>query len=638
MKDTEKLKPLWGGILATLYCFDILYWGKTIDFLEGHFMVEFLNKFASLKVISYLPALKAAELASMVVLSATNKTKKNDDLTLGKSFLFVFSGLLLVVLDVYIRNYQTLYILILLLSTIVFSKGILNLFNHLNVNLRDDIYNEINEEFEQTNELMENDISVNIPLKYTYKKIERNGWVNIIAPNRATMILGKPGSGKSYAWVEEFIKQHMMKGFAIINYDFKFPTLSKVAYNYFIKFGYIYQEKYGLDLKDIFKIWNPDDPRYSHRCNLLHPDTLKTEADARDAVYTIFYNIDKKSAQKEDFFQMSAGAIVSAALWFLKIYENGKYCSLPHLIEFIQRSDEKILKILGSYSELKYFTSAFIDALEKGAFEQLSGQTASARIPLGKLATKEMFYVCTDPNNTGIRLNINDPKNVTILMVANNPKTQKTNGPALGLLMSQTAKLINQQGKVPTGYLIDELPTVYVNGLDNLIATGRSNNICVTLSFQDLTQLIRDYGKETAEAIFTTVGNVIAGNVVGETAKKISEIIGKVVQLKKSISVNQDSTSVSYNQQLEYLVPQSKISNLTQGKFVGIVSDTIKQQIKVKAFHGFVSPDKSDLGDIDIPMINPGITDEILKQNQEMISNQIDELIELELKRIINEN
>ena len=262
-------------------------------------------------------------------------------------------------------------------------------------------------------------------------------------------------------------------------------------------------EKYPNKVQ--FAVINLDQPQYSNRCNPIHPDLLKKDSDIIDAVYTIFYNIDKSSVTKEDFFKMSAAAITSASLLFLKIFQNGKYCSLPHLIEFINQPYQDVLKILGSYKELRYFTGSFSDALENEAYEQLSGQVASAKIPLSKLVTKEMFYVMTDPDNTGINLKVNEKENLTILNIANNPKTQKTNAPANGLYMSQIAKLINDIGRVPCEFLVDELPTIFINGLDNLIATARSNKVCVTLSFQDLAQLERDYGKEIATSIFNTV-------------------------------------------------------------------------------------------------------------------------------------
>lgn len=500
-----------------------------------------------------------------------------------------------------------------------------------------DRYNKVNKIFPQNTELLENDMSVNIPFRFVkaYNKkmqpVWEEGYINFVAPERATLILGKPGSGKSYSFNEEFIRQWIFKGFAFINYDYKFPTLTNFAYYYFEKYKSSYSK---YDNKGRFACINISDPRYSDRCNPIHVRLLKSKQEAIDAVYTIFYNLDKKSAQKQDFFQMSAMSITVAALWFLRNYKNGIYCSFPHLIELIQQPDEKLLVILDSYPELRYFTSAFTDALQKESFEQLSGQTASARIPLGKCATDEMFWVMTDPDNTGVNLKVNLPEEVTFLNIANNPETQKTNAPALGLYLSQSAKLINDHGRVPCAFHIDEFPTTYIHGLNTLIATARSNKVCTVLSAQDYTQLVLEYGKEVADSVFNTIDNIITGKVAIDTAKKMSEAIGKFNYTAQSISINQDNTSTSFNTQRDYIVPPEDISQLSQGEFCGVVSDSFKQKIDLKAFRGDVNPPKDNMKGVKFPMVYPNLTSEDLKQNVILIQTQINEVVKEEMERI----
>jgi len=517
-----------------------------------------------------------------------------------------------------------------------------SLINRLfNNRIMKDRFNKRNKVFPQNTELVENSMSVNIPYSFVTEYKERGGGlvpvysqghINIVSPERATIILGKPGSGKSYSFNEEFLRQHIKKGFSIVNYDYKFPTLTNIAYNYFVTYKSSYA-KYAN--KGRFAVINIDDPRYD-RCNPLHPDLLERRAQAMDAVKTIFFNIDKKSATKQDFFQMSAIAISSAGLWFLRMYKDGKYCSFPHLIELMQQPDEKLLTILDSYEELRYFTSAFTDALKKESFEQLSGQTASARIPLGQCATDEMFYTMTDPDNTGVNLRVNLPEEVTVLSIANNPETQQTNAPALGLYMSQAAKLINAQGRVPCNFHVDELPTIFINGLNNLIATARSNKVCVTLSAQDYTQLVMNYGKEIADTIFNTIDNLISGKVAIETAEKITKSIGRINYKNQSISLS-ENTSSTISTQREYTVPAEDIAQLSQGEFVGVVSDSFSQPIELKAFRGLVSPPKDDLGNLEVPMSNPNVTKEDLKANSKRIRDEIQEIINSEMKRLQRE-
>lgn len=623
--------------ITDIYYYFIKYW---IDSgVYNKFSLTLIGKAHNIGYLgnNYISKLVVSVPLFFAIIGNTPRKKKGVDIrssifttVFGALLFFLITPLIYYHLDVSSSVKVPFYILSYVIGIFSLLNGLTQLFRVLKMGNMDDRFNVENESFQQCEELITNDLSVNIPSKFYYKKKWRKGWVNIVAPNRSTMILGKPGSGKSYAWVEEFIKQHIQKGFAFVNYDYKFPTLTNVAYSYLQK----YQEAYKQFGKVRFAIINIDDPKYSDRCNPIHPKLLKKDSDIIDAVYTIFYNIDKNSITKEDFFKMSAAAITSASLLFLKLYEDGKYCSLPHLIEFLNQPYQKVLKILGSYQELRYFTGSFSDALENEAYEQLSGQVASAKIPLSKLVTKEMFYVMTDPENTGIDLRVNDPDNLTILNIANNPETQKSNAPANGLYMSQISKLINKQNRVPCEFLVDELPTIYINGLDNLIATGRSNKICVTLSFQDLAQLERDYGKEIANAIFNTVTNIISGNVVNETARKISDNIGKVLQERESTTINKEGDSTSISTQLDLLIPPSKISQLSTGEFVGVLGDTFKEPLPTKVFHAKISPDKSDLKLNEVPIINERVTEQELINNQKRIQQEIIELIEEELERI----
>ena len=562
---------------------------------------------------------------------------KNNAIFFGASstILFLCTGLL-----PYIFKNAFFYGIIVLVAYALIIKSYSVLHRLFDNTFIKDRYNKVNKIFPQNTQLLENEMSVNIPFRFVkaYDKnmqpVWENGYINFVAPERATLILGKPGSGKSYSFNEEFIRQWIKKGFAFINYDYKFPTLTNFAYFYYLKHKNSYSK---YDNKGRFACINISDPRYSDRCNPIHVRLLKSKQEAIDAVYTIFYNLDKKSAAKQDFFQMSAMSITVATLWFLRNYKDGIYCSFPHLIEMIQQPDEKLLVILDSYPDLRYFTSAFTDALQKESFEQLSGQTASARIPLGKCATDEMFWVMTDPDNTGVNLKVNLPEEVTILNIANNPETQKTNAPALGLYLSQSAKLINDHGRVPCAFHVDEFPTTYIHGLNTLIATARSNKVCTVLSAQDYTQLILEYGKEVADSIFNTIDNIIAGKVAIDTAKKISEAVGKINYTTQSISINQDNTSTSFNTQRDYIVPPEDISQLSQGEFCGIVSDTYKQKIDLKAFRGDVNPPKDNMTGVSFPMVYPDLTQEMLKENVLKIQTQINELVEEEMNRIEEE-
>jgi len=642
----EKLKIT--AIILTVIVFisDIYYYYYTdmidIGFQNKFFdyYIQFISK-TNLFKYSITPKLIIFCCAAAFVLA--DKGKKDKEINkeaaiqhgIISSIIFLSTSLLPLII-----GHVIIYLFFIVMAYIYLIQSFASLNRLLNKSVMDDRYNLQNKTFPQTTELIENEMSINIPYKFIsgYEKkgkimnpVYEDGYINFVAPERSTLILGKPGSGKSYSFNEEFIRQAIIKAYSMINYDFKFPTLTNIAYNYYLKYNESY-EKYPGEV--IFGVINLDDPRYSHRCNPLHPDLLEKKQHAMDVVYTIFYNLDKKSAIKQDFFQMSAMSITTAVLWFLKNFENGRFCSFPHLIELIQQSDEILLPILDSYPDLKYFTSAFSDALAKKSFEQLSGQTASARIPLGKCATPEMFWVMTDPDNTGINLRVNQRENPTILNIANNPGTQKTNAPGLGLYISQAATLINQQDRIPCLFHVDELPTIFINGLNTLIATARSNKVTVVLSAQDYTQLVMDYGREIADTIFNTVGNIASGQVAIDTARKISDAVGKINYQTQSISINNENTSVSYNTQRDYIVPPEDIAQMTQGEFVGVVADTFNQKIKTKAFRGLVAPSKADLGKEEFKMINPNLSKEKLEEYAKTIQDDISYIIQVEQDKI----
>lgn len=453
----------------------------------------------------------------------------------------------------------------------------------LRTNLMEDVFNNENESFQQETKLMENEYSVNLPTKFYYKNRWNDGWINIVNPFRATIVLGTPGSGKSYAIVNNYIKQHIEKGFSMYIYDFKFDDLSTIAYNHLLK----HVGKYAVQPK--FYIINFDDPRKSHRCNPLNPGFMTDISDAYEAAYTIMLNLNRSWIQKQgDFFVESPIILLAAIIWYLKIYEDGKYCTFPHAIELLNKKYSDVFTILTSYPELENYLSPFMDAWQGGAQDQLQGQIASAKIPLSRMISPQLYWVMTGDD---FSLDINNPKEPKILCVGNNPDRQNIYSAALGLYNSRIVKLINKKGQLKSSVIIDELPTIYFRGLDNLIATARSNKVAVCLGFQDYSQLIRDYGDKEAKVIQNTVGNIFSGQVVGETAKSLSERFGKVLQKRQSLSINRNDTSTSISTQLDSLIPASKISTLTQGMFVGAVSDNFDERIEQKIFHAEIVVD-----------------------------------------------
>ena len=553
-------------------------------------------------------------------------------------FVFFFLNWWLLALPIGKIGAASLYIFTLSVGYICLLMGGVWMSRLLKNNLMDDVFNTENESFMQETRLMENEYSVNLPTRFYYKKKWNNGWINVVNPFRASMVLGTPGSGKSYAIVNNYIKQQIEKGFAMYIYDYKFPDLSEIAYNHLLHHLDAYK------VKPQFYVINFDDPRKSHRCNPINPAFMTDISDAYESAYTIMLNLNRSWIQKQgDFFVESPIILLAAIIWFLKIYENGKYCTFPHAIEFLNRPYAQIFPILTSYDELANYLSPFMDAWEGGAQEQLQGQIASAKIPLSRMISPALYWVMTGDD---FSLDINNPNEPKVLVVGNNPDRQNIYSAALGLYNSRIVKLINKKKQLKSSVIIDELPTIYFRGLDNLIATARSNKVAVCLGFQDFSQLTRDYGDKESKVIQNTVGNVFSGQVVGETAKTLSERFGKVLQQRQSMTINRNDKSTSISTQMDSLIPASKISNLTQGMFVGAVSDNFDERIDQKIFHAEIVVDSAKVSaDMKTYKPIPNITDftdkescdtlkETIEANYRKVKQEIRSLVDSEIQRI----
>ena len=573
------------------------------------------------------------------------KGVKEEKITWAKIWTVLFSGFVffflnwwLLVLPIGKIGAASLYIFILSVGYICLLMGGVWMSRLLKNNLMDDVFNTENESFMQETRLMENEYSVNLPTRFYYKKKWNKGWINVVNPFRASMVLGTPGSGKSYAIVNNYIKQQIEKGFAMYIYDYKFPDLSEIAYNHLLHHLDAYK------VKPQFYVINFDDPRKSHRCNPINPAFMTDISDAYESAYTIMLNLNRSWIQKQgDFFVESPIILLAAIIWFLKIYENGKYCTFPHAIEFLNRPYAQIFPILTSYDELANYLSPFMDAWEGGAQDQLQGQIASAKIPLSRMISPALYWVMTGDD---FSLDINNPDEPKVLVVGNNPDRQNIYSAALGLYNSRIVKLINKKKQLKSSVIIDELPTIYFRGLDNLIATARSNKVAVCLGFQDFSQLTRDYGDKESKVIQNTVGNVFSGQVVGETAKTLSERFGKVLQQRQSMTINRNDKSTSISTQLDSLIPASKISNLTQGMFVGAVSDNFDERIEQKIFHAEIVVDSAKVSAEmkayqPIPVIADFINEdgfdnlkETIEANYKRLKQEVLSLVDSETERI----
>ena len=624
------------------YCYEAMrMWGVTIGVVD-RILINFNRTGGLFHSILY------TKLFSLLLLALSclgTKGVKAEKMSWNRIFTVLAVGFCLFFLNWWILllpishlGNATLYIFTMTAGYICLLMGGLWMSRLLKHNLMEDVFNNENESFMQETKLMENEYSVNLPTRFYYKKKWQRGWINVVNPFRATIVLGTPGSGKSFAVVNNYIKQQIEKGYSMYIYDFKFSDLSTIAYNHMMN------HQNGYKVKPQFYVINFDDPRRSHRCNPIHPDFMSDISDAYESAYTIMLNLNKTWVQKQgDFFVESPIILFAAIIWYLRIYKNGKYCTFPHAIELLNRRYEDVFPILTSYPELENYLSPFMDAWQGGAMEQLAGQIASAKIPLSRMISPQLYWVMSASEFT---LDINNPEEPKILCVGNNPDRQNIYGAALGLYNSRIVKLINKKGQLKSSVIIDELPTIYFKGLDNLIATARSNKVAVCLGFQDFSQLVRDYGDKEAKVVINTIGNIFSGQVVGETAKTLSERFGKVLQKRQSISINRQDVSTSINTQMDSLIPPSKISGLTQGMFVGSVSDNFTERIEQKIFHAEIVVDTDKVKREEshfqpIPIVNDfkdadgnDCMKQAIQDNYNQIKEDVKQIVKDELERI----
>ncbi|WP_431200490.1 conjugal transfer protein MobC [Mucilaginibacter sp. P19] len=577
---------------------------------------------------------KLAGLLCLAISLVGIKGKKDEKVNYKSIVAYISSGLLVYWISILcfylpanINLIATAYIVLTAVGYLLMITGGTWLSRLLRDKLHKDIFNTENETFPQEERLLENEYSVNLPAKYRLKGKTRDSWINFINPFRGMLVAGTPGAGKSYFVIRHIIDQHLKKGFSMFLYDFKFDDLTKIAYNKLLQ----YRQDYAV--KPQFYMINFDDLNRSHRCNPLDPVGMLDITDAAEASVTIMLGLNREWLKKQgDFFVESPINFLTAIIWYLRKYQNGKYCTLPHVIELMQVDYDQLFPVLNTQPEVRALVNPFISAYNRNATPQLEGQVASAKIGLARLASPQLYYVLSGNDFT---LDINNPKEPKIVCVGNNPQKLQIYGAVLSLYISRMIKLVNRKNQLKSSLIFDEFPTIFFNNMDGLIATARSNKVATTLAVQDFSQLTKDYGAEQADVITGIVGNIISGQVTGDTAKKLSENFGKIVQNKNSMTINSSDTSISKATQLDYAIPASKIASLSSGEFVGIVADNPDQKIQLKMFHNAIQNDhegiaKEEAAYKPIPVISR-VTDEDIMENYQNIRSDIEDLINCEI-------
>ncbi|MEP4376165.1 MAG: conjugal transfer protein MobC, partial [Algoriphagus sp.] len=568
------------------------------------------------------------------------KGRKSEKLSTKTAFLYGGLGLVIYFASYFILQFQgslewisIAYMTVTSLGFLLILSGGTKLSRIIHAKLSSDVFNSENETFPQEERLLENEFSINLPAKYSLKGKIRDSWINVINPFRGLMVLGTPGSGKSYFVIRHVITQHIKKGFSMFVYDFKFDDLSSIVYNTWLKNKHLYS------VVPEFYVINFDDLTRSHRCNPLAPETMLDITDAAESARTILMGLNREWIKKQgDFFVESPINFLTAIIWFLRKYNGGEFCTLPHVIELMQADYEELFTVLRTEKDIDVLINPFVNAYLNDVMEQLEGQIASAKISMARLSSAQLYYVLSGNDFT---LDINNPEEPKLVCMGNNPQKIQIYGAVLSLYVNRLVKLVNQKGKLRSSLIFDEFPTIYLNGMDSLIATARSNKVATTLGIQDLSQLRKDYGRELADVIIGIVGNIVSGQVNGDSAKQLSDRIGKIMQDRQSLSINSADTSISKSKQLESAVPPSTISSLSSGEFVGMVADNPDCKITLKAFHSEIINDHKALKKeqdnyVPIPEIRK-IDSPIVQRNYLQIKQDVQDIIQAEMGRLLND-
>ncbi len=561
----------------------------TLFFLHANVPVlsKLLEGFAKMGIFSPPINAKISTLILIAIVAAGTKAKKKQDLNIVKSIILpIIFGVGMMVGSLFLipftddksipnilpgmNAFQIGYALLSLLGAIIAQMGADSISKYMQQKMGKDRWNVEEESFAQNTELAETDTSVNLPYLFRYQKKTHKGWINL-NPFRGTMVIGTPGSGKSFGVINPAIRQMVAKGFSLCIYDFKFPDLSQIAY-----YHYLLKKSNDGGYQHQFNIINLNEVEGSKRVNPFKKEYIRTLAEAQEMAEAMVSALQKGGASagggSEQFFTQSAINFLSSCIYFFATYENGKFSTLPHLLAFMNKSYEEIFETLFTHEELTSLLSPFKTAYDNKAFDQLEGQVGTLKIFLSRLATKESFWVFSGDE---VELKITKRENPSIMILASNPGTQDINSALYSSVLNRTLTLINNKGNLPGGIIADEFPTIYIHKIDNVVATARSNKIAVLLGLQEIPQLRQFYKKEVADTISAIVGNILSGSARDKnTLEWLEKLFGKIKQKTYSQSISQQGTTTSINEKMDNMIPAGKIAALRTGEMVGMIAQS----------------------------------------------------------------
>lgn len=607
---------------------------------------DFIDRMARIVIYQYPLNSKLFTLILICLVSVGTLSHKKKDLNpqnaivypLAAGFLFLFGCLGFYgktgnYIIPYTSWYDLGYIFCSIIGTVLIHISMDNISKIISSNLGKDKWNVEGESFMQTTKPKTTPYAVNIPMLFYYKKKVRKGYIVLQNLFRGMILVGVPGSGKSFGVVIPVIKQLISNQFTMCIYDIKFPDLSKVAY-----YHYLLAKQNGKCKNYQFHVINLNEPERSRRINPWKSSYLQTLADASETAEALVESMKKgdKSGGSDQFFTQSAINFLAACIYFFSKFEDGKYSSLPHVLAFLTCSYEEIFNTLFSNKELTSLLSPFVSAFKAKAFDQLEGQVGTLKIFISRIATKETFWVFSGDD---FELKVSDRKQPSILVLANDPSTQNINSSCYSVVLNRITKLVNSKGNLPLGIIIDEAPSLYIHKAEVLIAQARANFVALLLGIQSIQQLQQQYGKETAATLTSVIGNVLSGSVQNkDTLEWLERLFGKVKQVSESLSIDRTKVSMSINEKLEPLIPAGKIASLKAGEMVGLLAaDAVEKytgQFESSAVHCRINLDlkaikKEEEAYLELPLFYDfnGHKDEVLLQNYYRINREVQNII-----------
>jgi len=581
----------------------------TLFFLSAKIPVvsELLEKLT--KTGFFYPPLNAklTTIVLIAIVAIGTRAKKKIDLNIGKHIILpiciglamIFGSLVLASkaqnntlpkLIPPLNFYQIGYTLLSFIGALIAQVGADNISKLLQQKMGKDRWNIEEESFAQNQELVLSSTSVNIPYLFRFNKRINNGWINL-NPFRGTMVIGTPGSGKSFGVINPAIRQMIEKGLCLCIYDFKFPDLAKIAY-----YHYVLKKRRESDYRHQFNVIDLNQIEKSKRVNPFKKEYVRTLAEAQEMAESMVSSLQKGGTSSgggsEAFFTQSAINFLSSCIYFFATYENGKYSDLPHILSFMNRSYEEIFDTLFKNEEIFSLLSPFKTAYDNKAFDQLEGQIGTLKIFLSRLATKESFWVFSGDE---VELKMTDKENPSIIILASDPGTQDINSALYSAVLNRILRLVNSKNNLPGGIIADEFPTIYIHKIDNVVATARSNQVAVLLGLQEMPQLRQFYKKEVADTISAVVGNIISGSARDKnTLDWLEKMFGKIKQKSYSQSISQQGTTTSINEKMDLMIPAGKIAALKTGEMVGMIArdeENDTEEYKTSAISGKINLD-----------------------------------------------